>query len=199
MRVAEVTYLVRMRTILRPAAAVVVLVAALAATACTPAPQPPRTPAPSSTPLFASDEEALAAAEEAYAAYQAVEDQILAEGGIGGDRIQPYATREALQAAIEGFESYRLNGYHSVGSTGFDFIGLQSNSLGTDGGNDAVAAYVCLDFSQSDVLDANGNSVVREGRPLRQEFEVSFDKGTDGGTIVLASRNPWNGNDTCSA
>ena len=199
MRVAEVTYLVRMRTLLRPAAAVVVLVAALAATACTPAPQPPRTPAPSSTPLFASDEEALAAAEEAYAAYQAVEDQIFAEGGVGGERIRPVAVRDALRAATNGFESFLENGYHATGTTGFDSAELQEYEPNTRNGEDIVALYLCLDFTHTDVLDMNGISVVREDRALRQPFEVHFDARSVRRGLVLSSRSPWTDTGQCVA
>ena len=44
---------------------------------------PPVTPPPTSDlePVFASDEEALAAAEEAYGAYLAAADEILSSGG----------------------------------------------------------------------------------------------------------------------
>jgi hypothetical protein len=198
MLVAVVPYLVRMRTTLRPAAAAVVLVAALSATACTPPPEPPRTPAPSSTPLFASDEEALAAAEAAYAAYQTTEDLILAEGGANGERIIPFAVRDALEAAIEGFETYQAKGYRSVGAIRFKFLNLQSTALDGTVGRDVVIAYVCLDFSGSDVLDANGQSVVRAGRPIHQQFQVSFDRDAGRHGLVLSSRDPSAGSTECS-
>jgi hypothetical protein len=154
---------------------------------------------PSSTPLFASDEEALAAAKEAYAAYQTAEDQILAEGGVDGDRIRPFAVRDALKAATDGFARYQQENYRSVGITAFEILGLQARSL--DGGDeqDVVTAYLCLDFSNSDVLDANGHSVVRADRPLRQQFEIAFDKDVESGGLVLSSRDPWAGHDSCVA
>jgi len=188
-----------MRTTFRAAAAVAVLVVALGAAGCAVAPAAPGTPAPTSTPLFASDEEALAAAEEAYGAYQIVEDQILAEGGAQGERIRPYAVREALLAANEGFEAYEAKGYRSIGNTAFEFSGLQSTALLGNIQEDVVVAYVCLDFSNLDVVNANGDSVVREGRPLRQEFQVSFDQSSNGESIVLASRDPWTGHDKCAS
>ena len=50
-------------------------------------------PTPTVTPLFASDEEALAAAEEAYAAYLAMSDEITSDGGERPERI-PAGSRE---------------------------------------------------------------------------------------------------------
>jgi hypothetical protein len=199
MLVAVVPYLVRMRTILRPAAAAVVLVAALAATACTPQPQPPSTPAPSSTPLFASDEEALAAAEAAYAAYQTTEDLVFAEGGVQGERIQAVAVRDALQAANNGFESFREKGYRASGMTSFDTVKLQDYEPNVQNGEDIVSVYMCLDFTQTDVLDASGKSVVREGRALRQPFEMRFDALPGERKLVLSSRSPWTDSGQCIA
>jgi hypothetical protein len=189
-----------MRTKSRSAAVTLVLVAALAATGCTPeAPRANEKPTPTTTPLFASDEEALAAAEEAYAAYQSMEDQVLADGGRNPDRIRPFAVREALQAALDGFASFEAEQYRGVGSTGFEIIGLQSTSQLSDAEDDVVTVYLCLDFSRSDVVNANGESVVRDGRALRQQFEAGFDAKTDDKGLILSSREPWTGNDQCAA
>jgi len=190
-------YLVRMRTILRPAAAALVLFAALAATGCTPGPAKPHTPTPSSTPLFASDEEALAAAEEAYAAYQTTEDQIFAEGGVEGERIRPVAVREARKAAINGFRSFMKNGYRATGLTRFDTFELQEYEPGASDGEDVVSVYMCLDFSQTDVLDSSGRSVVTPGRALRQPFQLRFDNAAGADKIVLSSREPWTDSGQC--
>jgi len=194
-----VTYLVRMRSKFRPAAVVLVLVAALAATGCAPEPAAPHTPAPTSTPPFASDEEALAAAEEAYAAYQTVEDQVFVEGGEGVDRIRPVAVREALQAALNGFESFQEKGYRATGSTHFDSLKLQQFSANAKNGEDIVSVYMCLDFSSTDVLDQQNVSVVREDSPARQPFLTRFDVNALNGGLVLSSREPWTDNGQCAA
>jgi len=193
-----VIYLVRMRPKFRAAAVALVLVGALSASGCAPeAPAADPTPTPSATPLFASDEEALAAAEEAYAAYQQVEDQILADGGQNGDRIRPFAVRDALQAAVDGFASFEEEGLRSIGPTGYELLRVQTVAPRSSQTKNAVTAYVCLDFSQSDVVNQNNESVVREGRPLLQEFEVAFDVDAKSGDLVLSSRDPWMGQDEC--
>ena len=64
-----------------------VAIGALLLSGCLPQ-QPTATPPPEATaaPIFASDEEALAAATAAYAAYLAMSDQILKDGGKDPDR-----------------------------------------------------------------------------------------------------------------
>src|SRR5690606_24012229 len=64
-------------------------------------------PEPSTTPIFASDEEALAAATEAYEAYLAMSDLIAQEGGVNPERIESVAVRKALADALEGFSVFR--------------------------------------------------------------------------------------------
>jgi hypothetical protein len=186
-----------MRIVVRGAGAVVALVVTLVVSGCASSPQPSPTPSPSVTPLFQSDDEALAAAQEAYAAYQRVEDEILAEGGVDGTRIEKVAIREALIAAQTGFKDFVENGYRSVGSVSFDSMELQSHDQSTSNNQNVVTAYLCLDFSAQDVLDVSGNSVVRSGRPLRQPFEVSFDFDPTTSTLVLSQRDPWAGEQLC--
>jgi len=196
-----VTYGVGMRSPLwRVGAALAVVSAALVFGGCAaedPIVRP--SPDPSSTPLFASDEEALAAAEEAYGRYQAVEAQVLVDGGQQSERIQGLAVREALTAAEDGFSDYRANGYKNVGATDFETVEVQHYSPFAEDGRDVVALYICLDFSKQDVVNANNVSVVRPGRLLRQAFEVSFDVAESGDGLVLSAREPWGDNDICAA
>lgn len=188
-----------MRPSFRPAAVALVLLAALAASGCAPEPVAPHTPAPTSTPPFASDEEALAAAEEAYAAYQKVEDEVLLKGGVDDGRIRSVAVRDALLAATTGFESFQEKEYRATGSTSFDSVELQQYSPNAPGGEDAVIAYMCLDFSQTDVLNAQNVSVVREERLLRQPFQMKFDFDLSQNKLLLSSRDPWTDNGQCVA
>jgi hypothetical protein len=186
-----------MRRYARRAVAALAITVALAVTGCVATPGGTKpTPSPSATPLFHSDEEALAAAEEAYAAYQQTEDEIFADGGRNGERIEEVATGEALEAAKTGFSNFIANGYRSVGTTGFDSMKLQQYSDQAPEGSEVVTVYVCLDFSTQDVLDRENNSVVAPNRSLRQPFQVGFVRRSAEG-IVMASRAPWTGVDTC--
>jgi len=195
-----VTYGFGMRSEMRRlGAAAAVVAAVLCLGACAPEdPGPKPSPDPTSTPLFASDEEALAAAEEAYGRYQAVEAQIFIEGGANGDRIDEVAVRDALLAAREGFADYQTNGFRNVGATEFDVLELQHYSPSPDLTEDVVGLYICLDFSNQDVVNEENISVVRPGRLVRQAFEVSFDVSADKERLVLSSREPWGSDEICA-
>ncbi|MET1002316.1 MAG: hypothetical protein ABWZ15_10945, partial [Acidimicrobiia bacterium] len=110
------------------------LLAALAASGCAPEPAAPHTPAPTSTPLFASDEEALAAAEEAYAAYQEVSDRILADGGSSPERLLDVATEKQYEYEKPGFDEARSRNFHSTGASTFDTMSIREReiSVGTE-------------------------------------------------------------------
>jgi hypothetical protein len=153
-------------------------------------------PAPSATPVFASDEEALAAAEEAYRAYQTVEDAIGHDGGAGLERLNTVATDEALESTNSSFASFREAGYRSVGETHFTDLVLQQYAPNVAEGKGIVTAYVCLDVSDIDVLDKTETSVVSASRPPRQPFELAFDL-SEGSSLILSSRTPWTGSGVC--
>ena len=193
-----VTYGFGMRSrIGRVGAALAVLVAALAVGGCVEDdPDTTPSPDPTSTPLFESDEEALAAAEEAYSRYQAVEDVVFAEGGAGSERIEKVAVRDALEAARLGFAELASNGYRGVGRTKFDSLELQQYSTEIESEN-VVIAYICLDFSESDIVDQTNSSIVSPDRLVRQPYEVSFDMSPSDDGLILAMREPWTGAGTC--
>ena len=192
------TYGFGMRSEMRRLGATAAVVAAvLCLGACAPEdPGPKPSPDPTSTPLFASDEEALAAAEEAYGRYQTVEDEVFAAGGAGSERIEEVAVRDALEAARLGFEEAASQGFRGVGRTKFDSFELQQVAQNADV-EDVVLAYVCLDFSESDILNQQNVSIVNPDRLIRQAFQVSFDYEVDTKVLVLAARDPWTGTDSC--
>ncbi|HEX6365881.1 MAG TPA: hypothetical protein VF000_07010, partial [Agromyces sp.] len=70
----------------------------------TPTPTAAPSPSPSPEPIFASDEEALAAAVEAYERYLRVSQMIGEEGGANPRRILSVVTPEYAEVAIAGFE-----------------------------------------------------------------------------------------------
>ncbi len=157
-------------------------------------------PGPGATPVFASDEEALAAATDAFANYLRVSDQILAEGGANPDRLLSVATKEWVNAQSTGFEEARTKKLHSVGKTTFDKVSLQQYDSTAADGVGIVRLYLCVDLTAVDVLDANGHSVVSETRPNRIPFEVTFDKssGPANDQLLVANEEKWGGRDFCA-
>ena len=187
----------RLRTV--PPLAIATLIACSVA-GCLPLdPAPLPTIAPTGTPLFSSDEEALAAAAEAYGAYLAVSDQIAQEGGANPDRLAAVVGPELAAIEKAGYSELQNAGLRTVGSTNFFGATLQRFDTESPDGRDVVAVYLCSDVSGVDVLDAAGNSVVSPNRPALTPFEVAFDLAGGGVmTLVVSRKEPWPESGVCS-
>lgn len=129
----------------RAAAIAATAVAALVLLAgCVP-PTPTVVPTTStaSEPVFASDADALAAAEEAYVAYLAMSDLIAQEGGREPERIAPFVTEEQLTRELAVFAAILASGRSQVGLVQASSPELQS----LNETRSQVAVYFCLDYS----------------------------------------------------
>jgi len=155
-------------------------------------------PESSTAPVFASDEEALAAAEAAYGEYLRLLDEIFSDGGVGGDRLNAVAAAELVERQAVGFEEAMAAGETSFGTTTFDSMELQQYDSGAPGGDSIVTVYVCQDVSQVDVRDKQGNSVVADGRATRIPFEVAFDLSSTQSKLIVGSTEIWTGADFCN-
>ena len=187
--------------------AALLAVTALAAgtlTACVPEPDPdpaPRWTASASPevaePLFASDEEALAAAEAAYAEYQRLVDVASTSGGVETAGLDVVSDGAALERALADAEDFREAQIHSTGATSFTVHKAQSLKYESSEGTE-LRIYVCDDVSAAGLWASNGDSLVdQEGSPLIPfEITVAFvaRKG-----LVLVEKNYWKGTDFCAA
>jgi len=172
-----------------------VATAAFVLSGCTtedPAPVPASDTSPVA-PVFASDEEALAAAEEAYAAYQKTSDAILGDGGKEPDRLLEFATKKQYEIELEGYKQIGIDGFHGVGRSRFDTASLEK--FDASGGQPVVSVYLCVDISELDVRDRHDKSVVDKDRVDRSPVEVTFDY--DGGALLVSSRSAWSGANFC--
>jgi len=169
----------------------------LGAAGCTAAPKPaPPLPTPTIAPIFASDEEALAAATEAYANYLRVHDSFWADGGSSEDEYLSLSTGTARDGDVESMEKWRANGWHAAGITTFDSMRLQSVDI--EGGSQQIRTYLCLDVTQGDVLDGEGLSVAKTDRPLRVPLEVEFETSSAAPIDLKISRSEvWSGENFC--
>ena len=188
-----------MRTSFRLAAVTLVFAVGLSLGGCAPdAPAPKPTASPSATPLFATDEEALAAAEEAYAAYQAMSDAILMDGGKAPERLLEVATEEQYEAEKAGIDDIAASGYRSIGATKFDSMTIQMRAERPAPDDPIVTVYVCDNYADVDVVDASGNSVVAPDRPDRFPRVVAFGANMDPQErLVVASIDEWTGKAFC--
>jgi hypothetical protein len=184
-----------MRTAVAATALGLTLVAAAALAACSPDdPVDLPDPLPSSTPVFASDEEALAAAEELYGEYLAAENQLGAAGWKDTSLVEPFVRGAALEDEVETAEGLSSKGYSQTGLTSFDSLALQQ--LHDDGpGALLLTVYLCLDFSIADVVDASGASVVDPARADRLALEIDLDDLD--GDLKISRSDAWSGESFC--
>jgi len=174
------------------------IVPVLALSGCTPTPPPAVTaPKPSSTPLFATEDEALKAATEAYAAYLKVSDQITSEGGANPERIAPLVTPSQLKRDLQTFHTYQAKGYFSRGVTGFSRLRIQSYSALSN--SNEVVAYVCADFTNIRLTDSRGVDITPTDLESVSPLEVRFASARSAPPKLLLDRSEqWTGKDFCS-
>lgn len=156
-------------------------------TGCGPAERAPApTPTASAThaPLFSTDEEALAAAEEAYRKYLEVVDVSLATGD--GSRLAEVATGPALESASAAVESWVAEGRKQSGSSHGTAVQLVFFD------DRYVEVYACLDVSQVVVTPAVGST--GESSIYSVVVGVAYDRD---GAAKVESEEAWGGKPFC--
>ena len=118
-------------------------------------------------PLFASDEEALAAAEAAYTNYLQVSDQIARDGGANPERLKGLVSTELYEEQLTGYRDVESKGLRAIGGSYFDEFKLQENS------SDFISTYVCLRLAQIQVIDSTG-ATVTPARSLKPKLSSIF-------------------------
>lgn len=139
--------------------------------ACTPAPEP--TPAP--TAAFASEEEAFAAAEEVYREYNDAGNA--RRDGRAEPNPHDFLIGTALEGDIDALNQLESAGMHLVGDVGVTSFIPQSSKI--EGDDVRVEAVVCLDASDTRVVDDEGTDVTPVDRAGVVAQSVTF-IGIDG-------------------
>lgn len=170
----------------------------LALVGCTPTTViPPAGPPSEEVPLFASDEEALAAATEAYEEFLAVSSQILQDGGRDPERLVPLVADGVYQTELEGFTEFQANGWRAIGESELVEADLQQHVSGGSSSTQVVM-YACVGLAGTDVVSADsGESVVAPDRPETLAFEVAFES-TPQGSLVIVDERLWSGAELCA-
>lgn len=177
-------------------ALLIVLAATLALTGCQPDDSPLVVdPSPSVTPIFESDEEALAAAEAAYGEYLAVSDLVSASGGADVGRLAELVTPTYFASLAAEYESFANTGNKTQGSSSFDGLELQQHIESENGAD--IVVYACLDVSGVSVLDSSGADVTPPDRRLRLPLEVALTQADSGSSLLISSSVLWDGSDFC--
>jgi hypothetical protein len=172
------------------------LSAVLVLTGCvSPRPLVMPTSVPTSTPVFASDEEALAAATAAYAEYLRVEDLIAQDGGAKPERLKDLVTAEWFKVELAAFSKFAKTGLRQVGESSFRNATFQSASASSEAPQQVVI-YVCADTSKTRFVKADGSEVPTANRVDNLSLEVSFLR-TNTGPLQLDGNQPWSGESVC--
>lgn len=183
------------RTVVAAAAVAFGLVAALAgcdAGPVDPTSSPPPSPAP---PIFASDEEALAAAEAAYAAYLSEVDKVTQSGGVDEGELAQFVAPDYLAELVQSLAKLRESGNRTTGSSSYDGMRMLDQPGTTEA---LVRVYVCLDTSKVRVLGADGEDVTPEKKPTRLPIVASFTSREPGSSVLVPSGSEvWPGDDFC--
>ncbi|GAA1061779.1 hypothetical protein [Agromyces bracchium] len=177
-----------------PRLAALALTGAVLVLAACAAPPPPVTPTPTTdaadTPLFATDEEALAAAVEAYEEYLAVSDSITADVGVDSARIREVTTPEFADFSEDDFAAFRDAGLRTEGSSTIDSAKLAEFS------SNRVTFYGCQDVSAVKLLNSADEDVTPSDREPRIALVITA-VAADGDALLVDGNEVWSGDNFC--
>lgn len=177
-----------------PALALVTSILAL--TACTgPDPTPPSRSSP--PPVFANEEEALAAVTETYGRFVEISNTIASEKGSQPERILEVMSPDAATTEIDGFGMLSGSGLDYIGAARVDGVRLQTWSANPDADGVLASALTCLDISGMDVVDATGTSVAPPDRVTRLPFAIEIGNGVRDGSFLITSKVLQEGASVC--
>ncbi len=134
--------------------------------ACSPEPEP----TPTKTALFASEEEAFAAAEETYRAYVTALNSVDPQDPETFEAVYGWTTGDANASAKETFTELHAERVTLTGETTIESMTLVSASPARGD----VTIHLCANVSETDILDAAGQSLVPDGRAPIQSVQVNF-------------------------
>lgn len=179
-------------------ALVPLLLLAAALGGCTPSTRlPPPEPSAAGEPLFASDEEALAAATAAYEEYLAVSNAVFRQPPRDLRPLEGVATSEFIENEEPFAEQLDENGWSISGLS--TLIGVELQQI-FDGPSDSavLVVYVCLDVSGARVFDAAGVDVTPADRADEVTLEVEM-IATSADVLLVNRSELWANSITCSA
>jgi hypothetical protein len=137
------------------------------------------------------------AARSTYEQFVSTVDTVIAENGASPGRIDAFATPALAAEEKQGIQDFVAVGHRMSGRAQITNAVLQSRSKVASTTN-VAALYVCMDVSDIDIVDSDGNSVVQATRPDQTAFEVTFDAPDGNPTeLLVASESVWNGGGVC--
>lgn len=162
---------------------VVLFVSLLALTACVPVPAhvPAPTDAATEQPLFATDAEALAAAEEVYREYLRVADEVRASGEL--DRLKPLTTAAWFSHEQDVHQDFDAQGVQLVGNPTVSDIVLESFD------SNEIRLYACHHTAGVRLIDSAGADITPTERPDVGLLIVTLSRV--GSTLLIDGSELW--------
>ncbi|MEV1131784.1 hypothetical protein [Agromyces sp. NPDC049794] len=159
-----------------------------------PAGTPSPSPSPSAEPVFASDEEALAAATKAYEAYRTASAEVAR--GAESSKIDSTVTPSFAETIHGEFEALRDAGLTMVGDVLVDRVRLAF--VNPDDTGVTVSIYLCRDVSNVRVISADGSDVTPSDRdPVSPTQAFLKSSSQDPSVLLVDGVELWSGQDFC--
>jgi hypothetical protein len=151
--------------------------------------QPSPTPS-ASAPVFASDEEAVEAAEAALDEYWRVSGEVFRAGGEGVEKLEPLVTEAGFADALVGVEEFESRDWVQLGEIGVDSTTFQSTF--SDTGVVFLVVTTCTDYSEYSVQTLDGGQIELVDPRSRIPHEVTFEiTDTQPPALLLSDYEEW--------
>jgi hypothetical protein len=145
--------------------------------------------------LFSSDEEALAAAEAAYANYLRVSDQIARDGGANPERLKGLVSEDLFLNSSDFAQQIREKGLLTIGQSEFKNFHLQKRLLTSE--SEEITTYLCLNVGDVRILDLAGGDVTPADRQDVLPMVISFSATKSSPNLIIESSDVWAGTNFC--
>ncbi len=183
----------------RPALAALAIALVVPLAACTEATRiPDAEPSSAVAPLFASDEEALAAATAAYEEYLLLSNSITENPDSEIELLREATTSEYFEEVESAVQSLREQGLVTMGTTQLQSAQLQQHFQDLDG-QAVVIMYACIDVSAVRVLDATGTDQTPAEREELVNLEVEFQSSVEDDNLRISRSDVWTGGSLCTS
>ncbi|MDR5698273.1 hypothetical protein [Agromyces aerolatus] len=142
-------------------------------------------------PVFASDDEALAAAVTTYERYLSVEAEIVSAGGAGAERVLEVTTDTYGLDLLADFREMRATGERPAGPATM----AASRLVEIDRDRTRLSVAICLDVSAMQLSEHPGEEAPRDTEDL-VTVEAAF-RSANAARILLDGSKPWDGEPIC--
>lgn len=147
--------------------------------------------------MFASEEEAFAAAEQVWIKYIDASNRFAASGGKDLAAFDGVVSDTQLEDEIEAAAQLRERDLHTAG--GLEYSDFRFQQYHEDGAPGAyLQAYTCLEFGMVQVLDSSGSDVGVEGHDESRPYEVVFVTDGPKPPFMVEKLIKWTGRDFCA-